>query len=271
MEHLFNAWPKMAAQLPKAGHVLLLTDYDGTLTPIVERPEQAALPEATRFLLQKLAQERHYTVGIISGRALGDLKALVGLKEVIYAGNHGLEIEGPGLRFIHPVAQEFKAVLQVIYRVLQKALAGIAGVLVENKGLTLSTHYRLVDQELLPEVKNAFERAVGVPRLLGRVKITGGKKVYEVRPAVDWDKGKAISMVMAHDTKSQPRSRPMVIFLGDDLTDEDGFRVVERHGGISIFVGEEPPQTAARYYLRSPQEVQQFLSQLVEAERRKSW
>lgn len=246
----------------------MLSDYDGTLTPIVERPEDAELSGASRYLLEVLAHQRRYTVGIISGRALSDLKARVGVKRVIYAGNHGLEIEGPDFDFVHPVAREVKDVFNALVQVLRKGLNSISGAIVEHKGLTLSVHYRLVDEDRVAEVKDVVEQTVDVPKLLGQVKTTQGKKVYELRPAVDWHKGKAVSLILAN-RRYGPETRPTVVFLGDDFTDEDGFAAVEKLGGITILVGEDMPETRASYYLRSPGEVQEFLGRLVDAERRK--
>lgn len=266
MEHLFTAWPKIAGELSKAGHILLLSDYDGTLTPIVERPEMADLPYATRFLLQELTRRHRFTVGIISGRALSDVKARVGLKGLLYAGNRGLEIEGPSLSFVHPVAEEFRAVGRLLHLVLKNSLSRIKGAFVEDKGLALSVHYRLVDGASLPEVTRAFAKVVGVPKLLGRVRVTEGEKVLEVRPPLDWDKGKAISMILANHRGEYARFRPLIVFLGDDLTDEDGFKEVAKLGGVPIFVGEAPERTAAGYYLRSPGEVKEFLIRLLDAE-----
>ncbi len=270
LEHLLAAWPRIGQRLSSAGHVLLLSDYDGTLTPIVERPELADLPPTTRRLLGDLARQRRYTVGIISGRALSDLKARVGVKNVTYAGNHGLEIEGPSLTFVHPIAREIKDVIRALYVVLRRGLEGIRGAMVEHKGLTLSVHYRLVDQTSVPNVKNTFEEAVGVAREAGQVRTTQGKKVYEVRPAVDWNKGRAVGLILEHFRDSHRKAHPAVLFLGDDVTDEDGFRVVVDLGGIAIYVGEEPRETLAQYCLGSPAEVQEFLARLVDAEKRRT-
>jgi len=163
LEYLFSAWPEIAPRLEAAGHILLLIDYDGTLLPIVERPELAILPQRTRGLLREVMGRRNFTVGIISGRALNDLKNRVGLEDLIYAGNHGLEIEGPGLRFVNPTAEEARPALQLLDQALSKEMGAIRGALVENKGLSLSVHYRLVEESL---------------------RTASGKKVYEVRPAV---------------------------------------------------------------------------------------
>lgn len=263
MEHLFSAWPEVARRLKEAWRVLLLSDYDGTLTPIVDRPELADLPASTRQLLQALAHQHRFTVGIISGRALADLKQRVDIGNIVYAGNHGLEIEGPGIRFINPLAEEIKPVLRIIHQALSNALHTVRGALVEDKGLSLSVHYRRVEEGEVERAKAVFERILHVPHLSGKVKVTSGKKVHEVRPAVDWDKGKAIKLLMKRYGKGGRRSGLLPIYLGDDLTDEDGFRAIERYGeGLTVFVGGETDSTMARYFLRSPGEVERFLSML---------
>jgi trehalose-phosphatase len=244
--------------------VLLLCDYDGTLTPIVDRPELANLSEKAKQMLQALTRQRHFTVGVISGRALSDLKQKVGVSNIIYAGNHGLEIEGPGIGLVNPLAAEMRPVIRLINQVLNKALAPIRGVQVEDKGLTISVHYRMVDDGKSEEVTNAFERVIATARSLGKVRITSGKKVYEVRPAVQWDKGEAIGLLIEKFGKTKTKKELLPIYLGDDQTDEDGFRVIGKHEGISVFVGEEPGNSAARYYLKSPTEVEEFLERLVQ-------
>lgn len=263
MEYLFSAWPEIVPRLEAAGHILLLIDYDGTLSPIVERPELANLSQRTRELLQEVLDCHNLTVGIISGRALNDLKSKVGLEGLVYTGNHGLEIEGPGLRFVNTAAEEVRPTLQLLDQALSKELAAIRGALVENKGLSLSVHYRLVEEGLGDEVRNIFEQVVSRDRALGKVRTASGKKVYEVRPAVDWDKGKAIELLLKQCGEGKIKPKLLPIFLGDDLTDEDGFRIIEGHGGISIFVGEEDAESGARYFVRSTAEVEKFLEMLI--------
>ncbi len=262
--HLFSVWSEVEKQLKAAGRVLLLCDYDGTLTPIVETPDSACLPEETRSILQELAKQSRFTVGIISGRALDDLRRKVGIRNIIYAGNHGLEIEGPDIHFINPIAEEMRPVFKLMYRVLTKALSTVRGVHVENKGLTLSVHYRLVDDKKTEEVDSIFERVIATARSLGKVVVTSGKKVYEVRPGVDWNKGKAIALLMEQYGKPKTKAGVLPVFLGDDTTDEDGFRVIVQRDGIAVFVGEEMQGSAARYYLKSPAEVEKFLKMLLE-------
>ncbi len=269
MEHLLSVWPGVVTQLRDARQVLLLTDYDGTLTPIVERPELASLPENTRRLLQALARQQRFTLGVISGRALADLKAKVGISGIIYAGNHGLEIEGPGINFVNPVAEELRPIIRIMHHVLSRALATVRGVFVEDKGLSLSIHYRLAEEQRARDVERIVKQVVGGAEAAGQARITSGKKVYEVRPAVTWDKGKAIKLLMKKYGKGGRKSRLLPMYFGDDRTDEDGFKVIENYGaGISVFVGEESQPSAAHYFLKSPAEVATFLGVLLERARK---
>jgi len=266
LEHLLTAWPLVLERLKFAKHILLLTDYDGTLTPIVARPELANLTASMRLLLQELRRVHNVTLGVISGRALDDIKNKVGVKGIVYAGNHGLEIEGPGISFINPLADEIKPLIKIISYILHKTLGTMRGVFVEDKGLTLSIHYRLVEDNQTENVKGTLDQVVGGAQASGKIKITNGKKVFEVRPGVEWDKGKAIRLLMKKYGKGGRYSGLVPIFLGDDLTDEDGFEVIEKYGnGFSIFVGEPNTGTSARYCLKSPAEVEIFFSRLLES------
>jgi trehalose 6-phosphate phosphatase len=265
LEHLLSAWSEVAKQLRGASHVLLLLDYDGTLTPIVQRPELADLPQGVKQLLEALARQRRLTLAIISGRALVDVKEKVGIGDIFYAGNHGLEIEGPGISFVSPLAEEFKLVLRRLYHQLSQALGAIKGVLVEDKGLTLSVHYRQVADDRGKEVRDVFERITGDTAVSGKIRLTSGKKVYEIRPAVAWDKGKVVKIMMEKCGGGEQKGGLLPVYIGDDLTDEDAFRAIEDYkGGISVFVGGGDSPSSARYFLGSPDEVARFLSLLLE-------
>lgn len=265
MEHLLAVWPQVMEQIQKAKNILFLTDFDGTLTPIVEKPELATISEDTRQLLHLLSRQRHLTVGIISGRALADLKDKVKLNGIIYAGNHGFEIEGPSLNFINPIADEIRPFFRIMRQVLTLTLGSIKGVFVEDKGITLSVHYRQVEDEKVEDVEKLVKRAVNGPVTRGIFKVTPGKKVYDVKPATNWDKGKAIRLLMKRFGKGGRQSGLLPIYLGDDLNDEDGFQVIEKYGsGITVHVCELQDYSAARYFLRSPEEVCLFLYKLLE-------
>jgi len=265
LKYLLSAWTDIARQLREANHILLLTDYDGTLTPIVEHPDLANLSENTRIILQTLARQHRITLGVISGRALDDLKEKVGIKGMIYAGNHGLEIEGPGIRFTNTIAEEFRPFLRIMHYVLERTLSTVKGVFIENKGLSLSVHYRLADKDRIEEVGRIVGEVAGDAGAAGKARIVPGKKVYEVRPTVTWNKGNAIKLLMKKYGKGGRRSGLFAIYLGDDVTDEDGFKVINNYGiGLSIYVGEENRQSVAHYYLYSSIEVANFLTMLLE-------
>ncbi len=265
MEHLFSAWQEISERIRAADQILLLTDFDGTLSPIVGRPGEAALPEETRQAVEALVSHERVGVAVVSGRALSDIKDRVGIQGVTYAGNHGIEIEGPWLKFVYPPAEAVRPVIRRLYSRLSEALAGFEGAFVEDKGIALSVHYRLVREDRVDELKRACEETVRRLRSEGKIRTTEGKKVYEVRPGVLWDKEDAIVLLMSGWTSSTGSSTSLAIFLGDDLTDEGGFKVVNKHEGVSIYVGETGRSTAARYFLRSPAEVAEFLQRLIQA------
>jgi trehalose 6-phosphate phosphatase len=234
--------------------VLLTLDYDGTLTPIVSRPDLAVLPAGVRALLVELTGNSKYLVGVISGRSLEDVREKVDVEGIVYAGNHGLEMEGPGVRFLHPEAKSLKGLLEQVCRDLGDNLAHYPGVVVENKGLTLSVHYRMTPNSLANEVEEVFKATVLSFRDSAQVKITGGKKVLEVRPNVEWHKGKAIGKLMElHPEVS------LAAFFGDDLTDEDAFAAVQDANGIAVFVGPTRQPTKALHRVDSPEEVSEAL------------
>ncbi len=263
MQYVFNVWNEIDKKIRQSKNKLLLCDYDGTLTPIVDSPELAVLPEGTRRLLNQLVHKPGLVVGIISGRALYDIKEKVYVEGIIYAGNHGFEIDGPGIRFIHPLTEEIRSLMHLIGTILTRTLGNIKGVKVEDKGVTLSVHYRLVDESKLPAVSATLENTVGPAMKLGKIKTTSGKKVHEIRPAVEWDKGKAVQLIYGKLSTSQKKGHLLPIYFGDDLTDEDAFKSVNDLDGISILVGPPSPQSAAAYYLNSTLEVNSVLAELL--------
>lgn len=248
-----------------AKHILFLSDYDGTLTPIVEKPEFAILSVNNRAFLRELAACSGVTVGIISGRALNDLKEKVKVPGLIYAGNHGFEIEGPGWNFISPISEEIKPFYRVFRQVLSLTMGKIKGVLLEDKGFTISVHFRQVEEKNVNLVHQMVERVIQKPASRGLIKVTSGKKVYEVRPAVNWNKGKAIQLIMKKYGKGGRQSGLLPIYLGDDLTDEDGFQMIKKYGiGVTGYVGEPRSDYSAQFYLKSTEEVTQFMSKILE-------
>ena len=257
MPHLLNVWPSISRRLRGGDQVLLLFDYDGTLTPIVPEPGGAVLPPLVARALADLAAGTRFLVGVVTGRSLADIQQRVAIPGVIHAGNHGLEIHGAGLDFVHEAAAGLAPALAPITEKLEEAMAGLTGVFVEPKGLTLTVHYRMTPDQLSQQVENAFASTLAPYLDSGMVKVTRGKKVLEVRPNVDWGKGKAISMLR----EAFPNASE-TLFFGDDQTDEDGFKVVQDSGGIAVFVGPARQPTVAWHRLDSPAEVGDVLELL---------
>jgi trehalose-phosphatase len=268
MEDLLRSWRAFAAAYRAAGHVLLFFDYDGTLTPITGTPAEARLAAGMKEKLTALALRPKVTAGIISGRALAELRSMAGIAGIYYAGNHGMEIEGPGLAWVSPEAEKARAMMSDLAAGLAEGLENIAGVIIEDKGLSLSVHYRLVVPARVSTVTGTFRRLTAPLAKAGKIKITSGKKVLEVRPPVDWDKGRALEAIRREIMALLKLERVMTVFLGDDLTDEDAFRVLQGPDleGWGVYVGGNNPASAAGYYLGSPAEVEEMLGRLLAME-----
>lgn len=233
-------------------------DYDGTLTPIVDRPELAVLDEAMRGTLARLAQ--HCTVAIVSGRDRVNVAELVGIDSLIYAGSHGFDITGPdGLSMQHERAAEFLPILDAAEAQLKRHLAGISGVLVERKRFAIAVHYRLVAEPDVDHVQAVVESVAGEHAQLRR---TGGKMVFELRPQLPWDKGKAVAWLL--ETLGLAGDEVMPIYIGDDETDEDAFMALRERKGLGLFVGDASQATAASYRLSDPGCVGRFLGRLAD-------
>lgn len=233
----------------------LFLDYDGTLTAIVDRPEDALLPPAARDTLAALA--RLCPVAVVSGRARADVERLVGLPGIVYAGCHGFDIAGPGIvPPRHPEAERAAPALSEIADGLARRLGSIEGVRIENKTYAVAVHTRLVAPELEDEVRAAVAgQAAGHPEL----RLTSGKKVLEVRPRAEWDKGRAVLWLL--DAQHLDRPDVVPVYVGDDLTDEDAFAALAGRG-VGIVVGTDSRLTRARYALEDPGEVLRFLEVL---------
>jgi trehalose 6-phosphate phosphatase len=247
---LFDHLPDVASSVRGASHVFLLSDFDGTLAPIVEEPGMASMPPETRQSLVNLAERHRFSVAIISGRSLSDLQRRVGLEGLTYAGNHGLAISGPGLRFVEPTAVKRMGVLQELSQDLRKRLCHISGAEVENKGLSASVHFRRAPENSLGEIRQIVGAAV---TSIGYVfHVTQGIQSLEIRPQVDWNKGTAACWIV--ETSERPHSLP--VYLGDDATDEDAFSALS--AGITVRVG-RATATAAQYHVDYQEAVREFI------------
>ena len=235
--------------------LLVFLDYDGTLSPIVRRPEDAVLSERMRAAVRALAAR--CSVAVVSGRDLADVRALVGIDEILYAGSHGFEIAGPaGRRIEYDAGKDLLPVLDQVQKEVEAELAGVKGAQVERKKFSLALHYRNVEAHDQDRVRQAAENAL---LQHGGLRVTAGKKVWDIQPDVDWNKGKALEWIMAALKLDSCANLPL--YIGDDVTDEDAFRAVW-DGGIGIVVRDEPRLTMAEYALDNTKEVQGFLEGL---------
>ncbi len=233
----------------------IFLDYDGTLTPIVSHPDKAFLSDSMRQTLQGLAMRA--SLAVLSGRDLDDVRKRVAIDGIVYAGSHGFDIAGPR-RLRRQQATKFLPALDGAEKELREKLAGITGALIERKRFSLAAHYRNVNESYFPELERAVSEVAARHRELRTME---GKKVYELLPNTDWNKGKAVLWLLENLGLEHGKVRP--IYIGDDRTDEDAFRALGQCG-TGILVSEQPRSTAAHYALKNPAEVERFLQELIE-------
>jgi len=240
----------------------LFLDYDGTLTPIVARPELAVLDEQTRTLLRDLASA--LTVVIVSGRDREDVRSLVGLDNIVYAGSHGFDIRGPeGLEISNDMGEDALPALQQAERMLRESTDDIDGALIERKKFSIAVHYRNVSDDRVREVLRAVDEAVGACEGLRKGR---GKKVYEIQPDIDWHKGRAVTWLI--DALHIDTKKTVPIYIGDDLTDEDAFHALRQTGtGVGVLVDEQGRPSEASFRIRDAEGVCAFLRSLADAHR----
>ncbi|MFD1545054.1 trehalose-phosphatase [Nonomuraea guangzhouensis] len=237
-------------------------DYDGVLTPIVDRPEDAVISDGMRETVRHLAAR--CPVCVVSGRDRTVVQRLMGIDDLVVAGSHGFDIWSPGEGVIaHDPAPGSAGLIAAVAERLWAETGSLDGVIVEPKRASVAVHYRLAAAE-------DRDRVVAVVRSLqarqpDEIKIMPGKMVYEIQPKVDWDKGRAVLYLLEVFNLGAEIFVPL--YLGDDVTDEDAFRVL-RGRGIGIIVGHPDDTevagrpTEAEFALASPEEVERFLTTL---------
>ncbi|MEZ5141515.1 MAG: trehalose-phosphatase [Acidimicrobiales bacterium] len=233
-------------------------DYDGTLTPIVARPELAVLPPATGEVLDALAAR--CTVGIISGRDLDDVRAMVGRGEHLwFAGSHGFDIASPeGWRRDIEAGRDVLPQLDAAEAALREQVPAVPEAWVERKRFAIAVHYRQTPDEHVDRLERLVaEVAEASPGL----RLAGGKKIFELRPDIPWDKGKALQHIL--EVAGVDPATSLAVYIGDDVTDEDAF-VAIRTTGVGIVVGDEDRPTAARFRVDDTDQVRDFLRLLLD-------
>lgn len=263
----------------KGKRIALFLDYDGTLSPIVEEPDCAYMSSAMRAAVQNVA--KYFPTAIISGRSRDKVYEFVGLSELYYAGSHGMDImspageslnhehlsrtvsvneQGKDVNLFQP-ASEFLPMIDKVLCSLVESTKGIDGVKVEDNKFCISVHYRNVEEKNWTLVAQRVDYVI---RTYPNLRLTHGRKVLEIRPVIDWDKGKAVTFLL-ESLGLNNCDDVLPIYVGDDRTDEDAFKVL-RDGpnhGYGVLVSAVPKDSNAVYSLRDPSEVMEFLKSLV--------
>ena len=240
-------------------HPAVFFDFDGTLSQIVENPDAAQLVDGAADALTSLRTA--CPVAILSGRDLADVRDRIGLPGIWYAGSHGFELTGPdGAHHQNPEAAASIPVLAEAAAALGDQIGHIPGVVVEHKRFGVAVHYRNAARDRVGEVTAAV-RSAGQRTAL---RVTTGREVIELRPNIDWDKGRTLRWVLDYIRDNEGACSLVPIYLGDDITDEDAFDAVD-DDGIAILVRHSDDgdrATAARYALDDPDRVREFIEQL---------
>ncbi|MED6204087.1 putative trehalose-phosphate phosphatase 6 [Stylosanthes scabra] len=256
----------------KGKKIVTFLDYDGTLSPIVADPDKAFMTKKMRGTLKDIA--RHFPTAIVTGRCRDKVYSFVKLAELYYAGSHGMDIKGPtksrnpnkgnDKALLCQPASKFLPMIEEVYKILLEKTKCVPGAKVENNKFCLSVHFRCVDEKCWAALAEQVRLVLNeYPKL----KLTQGRKVLEIRPTIKWDKGKALQFLL--ESLGYENSNDVFpIYIGDDRTDEDAFKVLRNRGqGIGILVSRVPKDTEASYTLKDPVEVEQFLRRLVEWKR----
>jgi trehalose 6-phosphate phosphatase len=250
--HLFEKLTQLTNRLRSATRLALLLDLDGTLVPLKSRPVQVFLDSPTRQVLAELARHPKVSLSIISGRRLADLQRIVGLKAIKCLGLHGWE--GQTHRDLPPSTTRLTRRARKIF---ESALAGLPGLWIEQKGPIFVVHYRGAPAGIVRRGRKIVRELM--KRFQGELRLMPGKKIWEILPKEFPKKGDAAAAIAA-----QQPAGCAVIYLGDDVTDESAFSALP--DAITVRVG-RPARTAARFRLRNPSEVLQFLRMIEERPR----
>lgn len=245
---------KLCDLLPAASAVLLMLDYDGTLVPIVDKPDTARPDPQLLLLLENLAAKPGLIMAVISGRGTGDLEALLKTKQVIKVSCHGTRINWPDGRYEFTMPANARDGIRKLAALARQAMSSCDGILIEDKGTNLALHYRLAEQIVVEKVLFEFIKSVRHIIKSNDLEIMRGKKVLEIRPR-GVNKGTAVKRLLREFPEAYP------IYIGDDITDEDAFCALG-DSGLSVLVADIDRTTAAHYRLSDSSEVRFFLSLL---------
>ncbi|KAF8411486.1 hypothetical protein HHK36_004038 [Tetracentron sinense] len=248
----------------KGKQIVMFLDYDGTLSPIVDNPDRAFMSKAMRAAVRDVA--RYFPTAIVSGRCRDKVYSFVRLAELYYAGSHGMDIKGPAKGYkkgnqavLFQAASEFLPMIDEVYKALLEKTKSTPGAKVENNKFCVSVHFRCVDEM---RWRSLAEQVKSVLKEYPKLRLTQGRKVLEIRPTIKWDKGKAVKFLL-ESLGFANCNDVFPVYIGDDRTDEDAFKVLRDRGqGFGILVSKIPKDTSASYSLQEPSEARTFASLL---------
>ena len=237
-----------------------MLDVDGTLAPIVPVFDQATVPLETQRAVASLLERPGVHVALVSGRGAAVARRMVGVSNVWVVGNHGFEIQGPnGEDFADPTVTSYRDVIATAVTRLHPRISTMEGVMVEDKAITLSVHWRLAEPATGPRLREAVD---DVAMALG-LRVTEGKRIFEIKPPALIDKGTAVLALAERLTTGHAEAS--IVFAGDDVTDEDAIRALRLHHPRAVTIrvlSEENPPTEAEFSLHGTEGIREFLEEL---------
>jgi trehalose-phosphatase len=259
VERVVAAWQAR----PHDARPLILMDFDGTLAEFELDPAAVTMTPARQILLQAMSRRADLSTGVISGRRISDLRERVpATPAMFFAGLHGLEIEGPGLRFMHKSVALAAPGISVLAKELRRAVKPLAGVFIEDKTYSVVLHTRGASKADRLHAITRFN-ALSEPLLSeGTVRLQPGDHALELLPNVDWAKGDAVRAIVRH-IEADTREPVWPVYVGDDATDEDAFDEIGTNG-LTIAVGKRP--AGAAFQIDDPAGVECFLRAIVATE-----
>lgn len=251
-----NILQRLCTAYDQGQRLVLVFDYDGTLTPLALLPHLAVFDPKSRQTLARLAAIPRVTVGVISGRGLDDLIHMVGLPGLHYGGSIGLELELAGKRDIATETLACQPLLDTLKTAIEARLAAYPNAILEQKKFGFAVHYR----RLAPELVEALETemlALLAPHTT-QLQIISGSLIIEVIPDIGKDKGTALRAIVAQNDPEPTQ----VLYAGDSPNDTAGLVAARDLGGIALGIGPESPAEATEH-LPTPADLIALLAALV--------
>lgn len=245
--------------LPAEKELFIFLDFDGTLAPIRRKPCDVRLSGQMKRILVGLSRSSRCRLAVISGRRLTDIESKISLPGAIYAADHGFVIKCSGRTFQPAAALKTRAVVKKFRKAAEALLKDCRGVELEKKEITLSVHYRRASLKTVRKVRRLLYKLKESPDFKREILVRQAKMSCEIRPAVDWDKGKAVLWLISRLKRSAPSGLPL--YIGDDATDEDAF-VALRRRGMTVRVG-NARGSAARFFVQNTSDVRKLLHSLL--------